>query len=202
MSNQFQNRLVGTIVVVALGVIFLPDMLDGKDKRQEENFSEIPLRPEFSGDLQQPLVVDVQPNYNPDIESASASSNEQVNDSKNTESLESNTEQPQPKQDNQAKVKSQPSVPDIQQPTLTNSVAYTIQLGSFNNAKNANALVQRLRKQGFRAYSVPKVPKNKQLTRVYVGPDISKTKLAQTQQKLHEFTQMKGRIVNYDPISQ
>lgn len=44
MTSQFQNRLVGTIVLVALGVIFLPDMLDGKQSRVEEVFTEIPLR--------------------------------------------------------------------------------------------------------------------------------------------------------------
>lgn len=45
MSSQFHNRLVGTVVLVALGVIFLPDILDGKKDHQEEQFSEIPLRP-------------------------------------------------------------------------------------------------------------------------------------------------------------
>jgi DedD protein len=45
LSSQFHNRLVGTIVIVALGVIFLPDLLDGKKEREEEQFSEIPLRP-------------------------------------------------------------------------------------------------------------------------------------------------------------
>ncbi|MGL5907960.1 MAG: SPOR domain-containing protein, partial [Shewanella sp.] len=45
MSSQFHNRLVGTVVLVALGVIFLPDILDGKKDRKEEQFAEIPLRP-------------------------------------------------------------------------------------------------------------------------------------------------------------
>ena len=45
MNRQFQNRLVGTIVLVALGVIFLPDLLDGKKTQVVEEFTEIPLRP-------------------------------------------------------------------------------------------------------------------------------------------------------------
>ncbi len=48
VSNHFQNRLVGVIVFVALGVIFLPDILDGKKVHQEEQFAEIPLRPEVA----------------------------------------------------------------------------------------------------------------------------------------------------------
>ena len=53
MSNQFHNRLVGTIVVVALGVIFLPDLLDGKNTQKEEGFTEIPLRPSFTKQIHQ-----------------------------------------------------------------------------------------------------------------------------------------------------
>ncbi|QYJ80021.1 SPOR domain-containing protein [Shewanella acanthi] len=45
MSSQFHNRLVGTVVLAALGVIFLPDVLDGKKELKEEQFAEIPLRP-------------------------------------------------------------------------------------------------------------------------------------------------------------
>lgn len=30
MASKFQNRLVGTIVLVALGVIVLPGLLDGQ----------------------------------------------------------------------------------------------------------------------------------------------------------------------------
>lgn len=31
MASRFQSRLVGTIVLVAVGVIILPDLLDGKN---------------------------------------------------------------------------------------------------------------------------------------------------------------------------
>lgn len=51
VSSQFQNRLVGIIVLVALGVIFLPDILDGKKQHQEEQFAEIPLRPQAESRL-------------------------------------------------------------------------------------------------------------------------------------------------------
>lgn len=30
MASKFQSRLVGTIILVAVGVIVLPDVLDGK----------------------------------------------------------------------------------------------------------------------------------------------------------------------------
>ncbi|MCK8158054.1 cell division protein DedD, partial [Erwinia amylovora] len=32
MASKFQNRLVGTVIIVALGVIVLPGVLDGQKK--------------------------------------------------------------------------------------------------------------------------------------------------------------------------
>ncbi len=45
MASKFQNRLVGTVIIVALGVIVLPGLLDGKKKHYKEEFAAIPLVP-------------------------------------------------------------------------------------------------------------------------------------------------------------
>ncbi|MGL5389269.1 MAG: cell division protein DedD [Serratia sp. (in: enterobacteria)] len=45
MASKFQNRLVGTVILVALGVIILPGLLDGKKKHYEDEFAAIPLVP-------------------------------------------------------------------------------------------------------------------------------------------------------------
>ena len=45
MASKFQNRLVGTVIIVALGVIVLPGILDGKKKHYKEEFAAIPLVP-------------------------------------------------------------------------------------------------------------------------------------------------------------
>ncbi|WP_145515674.1 cell division protein DedD [Yersinia aleksiciae] len=52
MASKFQNRLVGTIILVALGVILLPGLLDGKKKHYEDEFAAIPLVPK-PGDSQE-----------------------------------------------------------------------------------------------------------------------------------------------------
>lgn len=46
MATQFQNRLVGTVILVSLGVIFLPDLLTGKGDGGQEPIASVPLRPE------------------------------------------------------------------------------------------------------------------------------------------------------------
>lgn len=45
MASKFQNRLVGTVILVALGVIVLPGLLDGKKKHYQDEFAAIPLVP-------------------------------------------------------------------------------------------------------------------------------------------------------------
>lgn len=51
MASKFQNRLVGTIILVAAGVIVLPGLLDGQKKHYREEFAAIPLVPK-AGDPQ------------------------------------------------------------------------------------------------------------------------------------------------------
>ncbi len=52
MASKFQNRLVGTVILVALGVIVLPGLLDGKKKHYEDEFASIPLVPK-AGDTEE-----------------------------------------------------------------------------------------------------------------------------------------------------
>ncbi|MEW7311759.1 cell division protein DedD [Buttiauxella gaviniae] len=56
MASKFQNRLVGTIILVALGVIILPGILDGQKKHYQDEFAAIPLVPK-PGDTDEPDML-------------------------------------------------------------------------------------------------------------------------------------------------
>lgn len=56
MASKFQNRLVGTIILVALGVIVLPGLLDGQKKHYQDEFAAIPLVPK-PGDTDEPDML-------------------------------------------------------------------------------------------------------------------------------------------------
>ena len=45
MTSALQNRLVGTAIVVAIAVIFLPDLLDGKQETKRNLFVNLPEKP-------------------------------------------------------------------------------------------------------------------------------------------------------------
>ncbi|ART79440.1 SPOR domain-containing protein [Oceanisphaera avium] len=51
MATQFQQRLIGTVILVAIGVIFLPDLLSGKKQLVPDEAVTIPLRPELAAPL-------------------------------------------------------------------------------------------------------------------------------------------------------
>ncbi|WP_319784018.1 SPOR domain-containing protein [Oceanisphaera sp. IT1-181] len=52
MATQFQQRLIGTVIIVAIGVIFLPDLLSGKKQLVPDEAVTIPLRPQLDAPLQ------------------------------------------------------------------------------------------------------------------------------------------------------
>lgn len=56
MASKFQNRLVGTIILVAMGVIILPGLLDGQKKHYQDEFAAIPLVPK-PGDTDEPDML-------------------------------------------------------------------------------------------------------------------------------------------------
>ncbi|EGU55992.1 DedD protein [Vibrio nigripulchritudo ATCC 27043] len=52
MASKFQSRLVGTILLVSVGVIVLPDLLDGKKQHYKEELAPIPIKPELEGEME------------------------------------------------------------------------------------------------------------------------------------------------------
>ncbi|WP_298773836.1 SPOR domain-containing protein [uncultured Shewanella sp.] len=180
MSNRFQNRLVGVVVIVALGVLFLPDLLNGKKQRQEETFTEIPLKPVLNDTGLPEKAYDV----------VSTDLDEKVAQAQAASSVEPDKVEPEKATLPQAK---------LDKSSLSKS-AWTLRLGSFNNAKNVTALVERLRKKGFSAYTLPPKPIDGKLTKVFVGPDVSKDKLINLQSDIEKLTQLKGRVEPYNPI--
>ncbi|RTR36840.1 cell division protein DedD [Shewanella canadensis] len=205
MSSHFQNRLVGVIVLVALGVIFLPDILDGKKEHQVEQFSEIPLRPEVeSASLPDEALVALdlsekeQAFESSSVESDSAAA--AIEPITAAVSVDKRAE-PQAESKADSKAESKAVVKAEKKPAIKPSSAYTLQLGSFNNAANVRGLVKQLREKGFNAYTLPATPIDGKLTKVFVGPELSKSKLQSLQSGIEKLTKLKGRIVAYEPTA-
>ena len=205
-SGHFQNRLVGVIVFVALGVIFLPDVLDGKKVQQEEQFSEIPLRPQVAEmtlpdeAIQAVDLSDKEQAFQSEEQTAiSDSAKWQVVETEPTSQQQTASTNVQPQSKPESKPK--PAVKPTNKPVVPTSSAYTLQLGSFNNAANVKGLISKLRSGGFNAYTLPTNPVDGKLTKVFVGPEFSKSKLQSLQPGIEKLTKLKGRIVTYRPTA-
>ncbi|WP_028109522.1 SPOR domain-containing protein [Ferrimonas futtsuensis] len=186
MSDQLKNRIVGTLVLTALAVIFLPNLLDGEKRRLEENFATIPLGPVAlpQGVPEQAFEeIALQPDAGTsEAAPEPAASAPKAGNTRNADSAQI------------ASVKSEPNTP-VNSSTL--KTGWTLQVGSFRNAKNVTKLVNELRDKGFRAYSVPSRPIEGKINRVFVGPDVSKSKLEKEQLRLAKATELKGALVPY-----
>ncbi|SQH76206.1 conserved protein of unknown function [Shewanella benthica] len=215
-SGYFQNRLVGVIVFVALGVIFLPDVLDGKKVQQEEQFFEIPLRPQVAEmtlpdeAIQAVDLSDQEQAFQSAEQTAiSDSAKWQVVETEPKPQQQTASENVQPQSKPKSKPKPKPKVKPavksankpVVEPVVPTSSAYTLQLGSFNNAANVRGLISKLRVGGFNAYTLPTHPVDGKLTKVFVGPEFSKSKLQSLQPNIEKLTKLKGRIVAYRPTA-
>ncbi|MFI8416820.1 cell division protein DedD [Serratia sp. NPDC078593] len=221
MASKFQNRLVGTVILVALGVIILPGLLDGKKKHYEDDFAAIPLVPK-PGDPQEndvlPPVSQPLPSQPPEgagtliqqqaaNQAASHQAAQQSSkitappvETKPAQPAKPKPEEVKPKPVPQPKpeVKPQPKPePKPVQEKAPAGQAYVVQLGALKNAAKVNEIVASLRLSGYRAFSVPATPIQGEITRIYVGPDASKQKLQSSLPSLKSISGLNGQVKPY-----
>jgi DedD protein len=213
VASKFQNRLVGTVILVALGVIVLPIMLDGQKKHYEEEFAAIPLMP-ASNDAHQsdtgvakPLpaspaaAVDDKRQLAADLNAAKPPGVATPQAPAVLNNAMSNAEQK-----NAAGKLAPQKVPEVKE-ALTKPAenaekapqgqAYVVQLGALKNAAKVHEIVANLRAAGFRAYTLPGEPVQGQLTRILVGPEASKQKLENALPALQQLTGLSGQVRSY-----
>ncbi|MEZ8019378.1 SPOR domain-containing protein [Vibrio splendidus] len=190
MASKFQSRLVGTIILVAIGVIVLPDVLDGKKLHYKEEFASIPIKPELDSNVEvfevldpvedqialpdSPVeqVVESGVGDNSDTQTASASNNKEA--------------------DKVAVV-----VKPVPEKNEYQDSAWIIQLMALKNADNAKNVVKDLQKRGYQAHT----KQEKTFTRVIIGPDVSKSKLERQIKELEKITGSKGQLLKFKPLN-
>lgn len=223
MSSQFQNRLVGVTLVVTCVVIFLPSVIDGKKATYQDEFVATPINPPLQEhtksitldtvdavDTGNDVVVedqialfankDIEPQVDAVAEVPVIENNEWVvNEVAEPVTIES--KQVATKTPTKTVKKAVVSVtPVVDKVTIPES-AWTIQLGAFQNAKNINILLKKLNKAGYQAHTIPVEVIDGQLTRVFVGPDVSKEKLEKLLPQLKRLTKLQGKLLPFNAVN-
>jgi len=195
VASALQNRLVGTVILVAVAVIFLPDMLDGKKTSNQDVFVNVPPAPN-----QKPIV-----NPEPFPAERVASATQRPIEIVNEPALDAEPE-PQvaaPDETVTAEVSSAGN-DDLARQTVVEAPdeastgnSWVIQLGSFRHQKNVKQLLDKLEDAGYRAFSKPIVTSSGPLTKVFVGPNLDKSTLETAIPHLQELTGLKGKVTTF-----
>ena len=218
MSSALQNRLVGTAIVVAIVVIFLPDLLDGKQKSKRNLFVDLPQKPSMKT-VQSPAPFDTGKVKEAATRKVEVISEQAIDDNPplnlpagtKPESRTADVQVPDVYQESESAVVAEsletemPETGRLEQQTVVEqdvdrllaSVGWVVQLGSFRHQKNVQELLNRLDKAGYRAFSRPVKTNSGTLTKVFVGPDLQKDNLENALSHLKELTKLQGRVTPF-----
>ena len=185
VSKGRKRRVVGTIVLLALALIILPQLFDGEGGYQPQVESRIPERPIITllpqpqqsrpvmvGDVPSLAVVD-----NPGVAvSASNASNSSERESRIIELPQSNQLSTVESQENTvadaeiargAEADANPSLNAAGLPD-----GWVVQLGTFGDLGNASALLRELLADDYRAYERKSQRDGREMSTILVGPVI------------------------------
>ena len=173
-----KQRIVGTIVLMALVGLLFPVIFDGGDTFQAELESRIPPEPQFS----------LLPEPNPTRPVIIADTDTDAGAEEGQSEISEN--------DSQIISQSEEDEADLDlSPMLS---GWSIRLGSFAEKQNATNLVERLHESEYKAYTREFNNSAGELVSVFVGPWIDKSIAEDYLSELEDKFRLAGDIVRYE----
>ena len=192
MDDHLKHRLVGAVVLVALGVIFIPMILDGGHEKTLPPFGQaIPEKPAVLKAMEsvRPAPLETPPppamierqlvdKHSAVIKPDLATSNK-VKQKKAAEPKKSDTK--------------------VEKPPISKKgvKAWVVQVGSFEQQKNALALRDKLRKRNFRAFVEAIKTNGSWKYRVRVGPEVRRSSSESSQKALLKKLKINGVVMGH-----
>ena len=192
-ENTFKHRIVGAIVLVTMGVIFIPMLLSGHrdDVFHDENV--IPAKPTVlenikTFELENPIP---EPSSQA-IKRTPVDKHTRKTDEKNQVTNETEPEKVPEKTYPVAK-----AAPEAPRKTISKPAekAWAVQVGSFSNRDNAIRLRDKLRKKGYPAFVEKITGKNQDVYRVRIGPEVRREKAEKIQKEVSAKLDLKSYVV-------
>jgi len=183
-----KQRVVGTIVIVSLALIFLPIIFDGQGSHQTQIASRIPEQPVVpilpEPQQSRPVIISdadlVAIETKPESELVTKTIEESISDPIEVSASESAFTR---------------DIPTLNPAGLPNG--WSIRLGSFSEASNASDLMQRLQTAGYKAYIRDIDSEQAELTGVFVGPWLERPLVNDYIDQLRDEFQLEGMVVRY-----
>lgn len=207
MQQNTKQRIVGTVVLLACCLIFLPTVFDGEGSYEPALTSRIPGPPQITilPEPQQtrPVIIadsDVPAVPPPETEADQPASADQISDSDaeiaSTIAQETTAAGLEVSESFPAYTRQDETLPQLGEDGLPSG--WSVRLGLFSNADNAAILLERLQEAGYRAY-MREIESDEGLLRgVFVGPWLDRQLSAGYQSSLQEEFQLAGIVVPYE----
>jgi DedD protein len=207
LQQNTKQRIVGTVVLLACCLIFLPIVFDGEGSYEPALTSRIPNPPQITilPEPQQtrPVIIadsDVPAVPPPETEADQPASADQISDSDaeiaSTIAQETTAAGLEVSESVPAYTRQDETLPQLGEDGLPSG--WSVRLGLFSNADNAAILLERLQEAGYRAY-MREIESDEGLLRgVFVGPWLDRQLSAGYQSSLQEEFQLAGIVVPYE----
>ena len=207
MQQDTKQRIVGTVVLLACCMIFLPIVFDGEGSYEPALTSRIPDPPQITilPEPKQTRPVIIADSDIPAV-ALSATDVDQMVSAKQASDTGADTALNIAQEDTDTVPKISESVPARtgHEGTLPQlgvdglPTGWSVRLGLFSNADNAAVLLERLQNAGYRAYIREIESDEGQLRGVFVGPWLNRELSAGYQSSLQREFQLAGIVVPYE----
>ena len=198
--TQFKQRIVGAIVLVALGVIFIPMILDQEIDDSPISGTNIPMKPEKLKDLAEqkppeapagPKVDTDKPRLVDELTPQTEQTDVAVSETKPSEKPVST--KPTTTKPAESKSTAQPKK------TESKTRAWAVQVASLTDRGKAMKLRDRLRKAGYKAFVESLHTSKGTVYRVRVGPVVQREKADALKNKIIRQLKLKDALVMPHP---
>ncbi len=216
MQQATKQRIAGSVVLIALALIFLPIIFDGQGSYDAQISSRIPPAPIIlplpDPVPTRPVIIANQPDFAPSLPNSENAENPELE-----EAAESAVDEPPIDQGSQVAplvsreadsdgaeiVDSQPSylreAPQLGADGLPQG--WSVRLGTFSDRSNAAKLLERLIESGYKAYARDIEREQATLTAVFVGPWLDRDRVDGYQKELQDEFKLAGYVVRYTIVT-
>ncbi|MCW8931110.1 MAG: SPOR domain-containing protein [Gammaproteobacteria bacterium] len=198
---NIKQRIIGALVLVSLGIIIIPMLLNGGATSSQsisgENIPPVPKElKKVLPKVPQPIVMPAAKTVKAYPERTSSNSKKLVEKSTTTEPnkvIEAKSEAVH------SESVTQPKYKKAKKPTSTKiDTAYTLQIASFSKKSNAESLQNKLRKKTYKAYIESILTSKGRIYRLRVGPYLNFDQISRQKNKIEkEFKLKNTAIIKY-----
>ena len=191
LDKSSTHRLIGAGIMLVAAAALLPVILDGERPPELDQIikvSKAPVIPEVVIKPVQPL-----PSVDKHVEFKKLEKAKDVEIAKGVDakSNEPASKSVKPAKQEEKQVKAPVVVKKLEK--TSKKAKWTLQIASFKSRENANALVKKLQAANYPAYTIT----TKTLFKVYVGPEIKRSRSESLKQEIKKKFSLDGFIVKY-----